>query len=156
MCIDTPNPDKMKTNSTLTLACLTVAGMVGYYVYAGQNSTPTLRNNWMHYIYTVSTDNASGRIDETNAFQIPVRNNTDYLVDEVDVTVSYRKEAGEVLKDEKVAIFNIPPHSVKLGTAPNGPRGSNVQLKISEVISHSLNLCYPGSNRDYHDPYKCN
>jgi len=146
----------MKTNSTLTLACLTVAGMVGYYVYAGQNTMATLRNNWTHYIYTETTIYEDSRTRGIDAFQIPVRNNTDYLIDEVDVTVSYLKEAGGSYKDEKVAIFNIPPHSVKLGKAPSTLRGTSVQLKISDVISRSLNLCYPGGNKDYHDPYKWN
>ena len=150
----------MKLNSTFTLACLTLTVMIGYYVYAGQKRQETVlttvRNNWTNYVYMETTNYADLKVGETDGLQIPVRNNMNFVVDEVEVTVGYIKEGGEIYKEEKVAIFNIPPNSVKRGNAPSSLPGTSVQLKISRVVSHSLNLCFPGSNRDYRDPYKCN
>ena len=149
----------MKLNSTFTLACLTLAVMIGYYVYAGQKRQETVlttvRNNWTKFIYVEPTNYAELKPGVTNELQIPVRNNVNFLIDEVEVTVEYIKEGGGISKEEKVSIFNIPPYSVKRGTVPASLPGVTVQLKISKVVSHSLQFCYPGSSRDYRDPYKC-
>lgn len=115
-----------------------------------------IRNNWSSYVYCEQFKFRFSSLGGISEFGIPVRNNTDYKIDEVVIDVDYIKKAGGVYKTEQVTVYNIAPHSSKIGKAPESPRGTSVEIKISAIQSRDLNLCLPGNGWDMRDPYKCN
>jgi GYF domain 2 len=113
------------------------------------------RNNWNKYIrvgrssYTFST---LGGIDE---FTVKVYNDTEYMLDEVVVNVTYIKTSGDTYKTESVVINNIPANSFKTGTAPSSSRGTSVDVNIAGVVSKKMHFCYPYENGNSEDPHFC-
>ncbi len=115
-----------------------------------RDSLRDLRNNWQSYIYSGITP-----YHFTNATHdvvtIPVRNNTDYVVDEVVVLIDYVRKATGIAHTEKVTVYNILPHSVKTVEAPID--GTSVSLNIMKALSTGMKFIYPGVNRNPDDPY---
>ena len=116
----------------------------------------SLRNNWNAYIYTGETRYRFSLLGGIDAFDVPVRNDTDFLLDEVVIAINYIKKSGGLFKTEKLVITNVPPHSVKVGKAPDSPRGISVDLSISNIISRDMKFIYPGSRTNAMDPYVYN
>lgn len=114
------------------------------------------RNRWMDYIRIGDTkpeiDDFWGGVD---AFELPVKNDTEYMLDEVQVSISYIKKSGEVYKTEKVALYNIPPRSIETTKAPESSRGTSVTMKITKITARSFHFCYPAAGGNTQDPYYC-
>lgn len=119
------------------------------------DSLKSIRNNWSSYIYHGSTEYTYSKLGGVDAFDIPIHNNTSYVLDEVKVKVSYIKAAGGVFKNEYVTITNVPPNAVKTVRAPRSKRGTSIDLEITEAYSRGLQFCYPRGGGDYSDPYYC-
>jgi hypothetical protein len=119
------------------------------------NELKRVRNSWSDYIYVEDAHYMFSSLGGINAFDVPVRNNTDYVIDEVIVRIDYIKKSGGVYKTEDVTIYNIPPHSLKTVKAPESPRGTSIDLKVTSAQSRDLNLCYPGNGWEPGDPYRC-
>jgi chemotaxis protein histidine kinase CheA len=113
------------------------------------------RNNWQKYITTGRLDfNANG--NGIGAFNVPVHNGTNAILDKVTVRVDYMKKDKKVVKSETIIIYNIPPGQGSNGSAPESKRGDNVKVFITGVTSRKLHFCYPGYNGNAADPYFCN
>jgi hypothetical protein len=117
------------------------------------DSSREVRNNWASYIHTAKTEFKFSALGGIAPFEVPVKNNTDYFIDEVIVEVDYVKTNGNLYKSEKVTVRNIPPHSVKMGTAPKSPRGIDIDMRIVSVFSRDLKLAFPGNGMNPADPY---
>ena len=90
---------------------------------------------------------------------IIVKNNTDYPLNNVTVTIDYIKENGGIFKTENLTFEDIPPHQDKSLSAPDSNRGKSVTIKTQNVRATALNLCYDAANIPQvgnPDPYKCN
>jgi hypothetical protein len=162
----------MKTSTTwLLIAVFFIVGISTYIYFTKQkeetirkeqalvemqeNHFRELRNSWARYIYPAKTEYVFSSLGGIDQFNLPIQNNTDYMIDEVDVEVSYIKTSGGVYKTETIAVQNIPPHTAKSGIAPKSTRGTSVDFKIVQVYCRSLNLCYPSGSRNFSDPYFC-
>jgi hypothetical protein len=115
-----------------------------------------VRNNWSRYIYTGETHYTYSLLGGIDAFDIPVENNTNFILDEVTLSVTYIKKSGGVFKTERVSVSNIPPHSMKKVKAPDSPRGVSVDMGITNVISRDMKFIFPSSNGLPGDPYLYN
>lgn len=115
----------------------------------------TLRNSWSTYIYLSATQYKFSKLGGIDEFDIPVRNNSDYLIDQLRIKVQYIKAAGGVFKSEVVTVDNLAPHSTKTVRAPKSSRGTSVELDIIEAYSREMKMCYPRGGGDILDPYYC-
>ena len=148
----------MKNSTWLIIALFALGGFGFYYFNTNKQHSDGLkmiRNAWIKYIGVDKFHYQFSELGGVQPFDVPVQNNTDFIVDEIIVSVNYIKTSGEVYKTEKVTISNIPPHSIKSARAPESQRGTRVEVKIDEIISRSLHLCYPQGSGDYTDPYFC-
>jgi cytoskeletal protein RodZ len=113
------------------------------------------RNNWSRYITFGKLDyNANG--DGIDAFNVPVYNGTNAMIDKVTIRVDYMKKDKKVLKSETILVYNIPPGAGLNGKAPESKKGNNVKVYITGVTSRNLHFCYPSNNGNPSDPYFCN
>jgi hypothetical protein len=143
----------------LILAVLAIAATVIYFIISQrqrEDNLRSIRNNWSSYIYVKEFHYKYSSLGGVDPFEIPVVNNTDHFIDEITISIKYIKASGGTYKTENIAINNIPPHAEKTALAPQSPRGTSVAADISEVISRSMQFCYPGIRRNLYDPYQCN
>lgn len=114
-----------------------------------------LRNNWKNLIRCDRGNYRAYSLGGNPNFQIPVQNNSDYVIDKITMSVSFIKDAGGVYKTEQVSLDNIPPHSVKYAVGPKSSRGTSVDIEMVEIFSRGMEFCYPRGNGDPFDPYYC-
>ncbi len=113
------------------------------------------RNNWPKYITFGKLDfNDNG--DGIDAFNVPVYNGTNAMLDKVTVRVDYMKKDKKVLKSETIVIYNIPPAAGINGKAPESKKGNNVKVFITGLTSRKLHFCYPSNSGIPGDSYFCN
>ncbi len=113
------------------------------------------RNNWPKYISFGKLDykdNGSG----IDAFNVPVYNGTNAMLDKVTVRIDYMKNDRKVIKSETIDIYNIPPGSGLNGKAPESKKGNNVKVFFTGITSRKLHFCFPVNNGNAADPYFCN
>lgn len=130
--------DAKKTNATILLA-----------------KEAEIRNHWPKYISFGKLDYKSHSLSGIKAFDVPVYNSTDALLDKVTVRVDYVKSGGGVYKSETLVISMIPPKSGMNGNAPASSRGTSVNVYITGIASKKLHFCYPQNNGNPGDPYFC-
>jgi hypothetical protein len=100
------------------------------------------RNNWSKYI-THSTNHY--RVDSWGGIYdllISVTNNTERILDEVTVKVSYYKENGSLYTEQEVALYNVQPNGSKTVAVPDVSRGTRIETEISSISSRAMHFCY--------------
>jgi hypothetical protein len=113
------------------------------------------RNNWSSYI-GVSRHNANpGWSGGMESFDVFVSNKTDYMLDQVEVLVTYVKDNGGIYKTETVTFTNVPPSSEMAERAPGSSRGTYVRTEIKSIQSKKMHFCFPSNNGNPADPYFC-
>lgn len=113
------------------------------------------RNNWPRYITFGKLDyNTKG--DGIDAFNVPVYNGTNAMLDKVTVRVDYMKKDRKVVNSETIFIYNIPPGQGVNGKAPEYKKGNNIKVFITGITSRKLHFCFPANNGNPADPYFCN
>lgn len=116
------------------------------------------RRNWQQFITVATSDYRTGFLGGIKNLSITVRNQTEYPIDNVVVTVQYMRNNGEVFKTEQYTINNIPEKSERSVAASNSRKGSKVNLKLVSVTSQAMNFCWaagkpaPAGNPD---PFEC-
>lgn len=115
------------------------------------------RNNWNNYINASSNSYRYSEIGGISDLEVIVTNQTEYMLDEVEVLVSYVKTNGDYFKTETVTVYNIPANDSKSATAPESNRGTSVNLDIQGIISKKMHFCYSAGNwsNNSEDPYFC-
>jgi hypothetical protein len=115
------------------------------------------RNNWNNYINASSNSYRYSEIGGISDLEVIVTNQTEYMLDEVEVLVSYVKTNGDNFKTETVTVYNIPANGTKSATAPESNRGTSVNLDIQGIISKKMHFCYSAGNwsNNSDDPYFC-
>jgi hypothetical protein len=114
-----------------------------------------MRNNWSKYI-TFGKLNYDTKGEGINAFDVPVYNGTDAVLDKVTVRIDYMKKEKKLFKSETIVIYRIPPRAGLNGKAPESKKGEKVNVYITAISSRQLHLCYPQNNGNSSDPYFCN
>ena len=115
------------------------------------------RNNWSDYISATSNRYSYREIGGIFGLEVVVTNNTEYMIDEVEVQVGYVKENGDYFKSETVRVYNVPANSSKSQTAPDSERGKTVEMTINGITSKKMHFCYTPGNwaNNSEDPYFC-
>ncbi len=115
------------------------------------------RNNWSKYISVGNNAYTYLKIGGISDLAVVAYNQTDKIIDEIQVRVDYLKTNGGIYKSEIVSVTNIAPNSDKTVSAPNSERGVTVNMEIISISSKAIHFCYPDGmtgNRNA-DPYFC-
>lgn len=115
-----------------------------------------VRNNWFSYIYPEPGALQFSSFHSNEIVDIPIQNNTDYILDKVVVLVKYIRKAGEPGRAEQLTVYNIPPRSTKTVKATEGFDGTSIDCEFLKIISSGMKFIYPGSSTDAADPYHLN
>jgi hypothetical protein len=116
------------------------------------------RRNWKQFISVNTSDYRTGFLGGIKDLQIIVRNQTEYALDNVVVSVQYMKANGDVFKTEQYTINDVPAKGTRSVDASSSRKGQKVSLKLESITSQPMNLCWslnkPAAPGD-EDPYKC-
>ncbi|MDI6048648.1 DUF4339 domain-containing protein [Flavobacterium sp. XS2P24] len=116
------------------------------------------RNNIEQYVEASTNQYSYNELGGISNLDIIVTNNTEYLLNEVNVAVDYIKDSGGIYKTEIVTIYNIPAKQDKSASAPESDRGTSVNAKVQSISSRKLHMCYDNSfapKAGEIDPYFC-
>ena len=116
------------------------------------------RNNIEQYVVANTNRYTYNELGGISNLDIIVTNNTEYLLDEVNVNIDYIKDNGGIYKSEIVTIYNIPAKQDKSVSAPESNRGTSVDAKIQTISSKKLHMCYDNTfapKVGEIDPYFC-
>ncbi len=102
-----------------------------------------LKKNFDKLVYIDKFSYSSRRIGGISDVNVPVVNNTNYMIDLVKVKVEYVKDAqlasGAVYKTEFIEFDNIKPHERQVIHAPDSDRGTTIRTSITTFRSNALN-----------------
>jgi hypothetical protein len=116
------------------------------------------RNNIEQYVGASTNQYSYNELGGISNLDIIVTNNTEYLLNEVNVAVDYIKDNGGIYKTEIVTIYNIPAKQDKSASAPESTRGTSINAKVQSISSKKLHMCYDNSfapKAGEIDPYFC-
>ncbi|WP_366183896.1 DUF4339 domain-containing protein [Flavobacterium ovatum] len=116
------------------------------------------RNNIEQYVGASTNRYSYNELGGISNLDIIVTNNTEYLLNEVNIAVDYIKDNGGIYKTEIVTIYNIPAKQDKSTSAPESNRGTSVNAKVQSISSNKLHMCYDNSfapKAGEIDPYFC-
>lgn len=116
------------------------------------------RNSIEEYVGAHTNRYTYNELGGISNLDIIVTNNTEYLLNEVNVNVDYIKDNGEIYKSEIVTLYNIPAKQDKSVSAPESDRGTSVNAKIESILSKKLHMCYDNTVAPKVgdiDPYFC-
>jgi len=116
------------------------------------------RRNWKQFIAVTTSDYRTGFLGGIKDLQVIVRNQSEYSLDNVVVTVQYMKGNGDVFKTEQYTINDVPAKGTKSVQASSSRKGQKVALQLVSITSQPMNFCWsvnkpaaPGNP----DPYLC-
>jgi len=116
------------------------------------------RMNWKNYIHVSVNDYKTGFLGGIHGLKVTVTNDTEYDLDNVVVSLKYKRAKGEVFKTEQVAFDKIPAKKSAAVEAPDSRKGMSVDIALQRITSQEMNFCWsvdkkaaPGNN----DPYQC-
>lgn len=115
------------------------------------------RNNWNRYIWATNGNYKVSPLGGIYDLEVVITNDTEYVIDEVVVSVKYVKDNGAVYKTEPVSIYNVPAQGKASMPAPDSGRGTSVEMEITSMISRRMHFCYDSDLivRGSEDPYFC-
>ena len=114
------------------------------------------RNRWPTYI-SIGNFSPNYKGEGVEAFDVPVYNGTDAMLDKVSIRIEYlKKKEKKIYKTENITINNIPARTTMSGVAPESKKGEKVNVIITGITSRKLHFCYPVNNGNATDPYFCN
>ena len=129
-------------------------------IQQGQFVDPRIyyRKNWKQFIAVTNSDYKTGFLGGIKNLDVIVKNQTEFVVDNVVVSVEYLKGNGDVFKTEQYTIADIGAKGTKSVRAADSRKGQKVVIKLVSVTSQSMNFCWsvnkvvdPGNP----DPFKC-
>lgn len=122
-----------------------------------------LRNNFEKYIRVTTNEYSYNEFGGISNLDIIVTNDTDYMLNEVNVNVDYIKDGGGIFKSEIVTLNNIPAHQNKSVSAPESNRGTSIEVRMDGITSKKMHFCFYATNgigtysepENPNDPYFC-
>lgn len=116
------------------------------------------RRNWKQFISVTTSDYRTGFLGGIKDLHIIVRNQSEYPLDNVVVSVQYMRGNGDVFKTEQYTINDVPAKGTKSVMASSSRKGQKVSLQLLSITSQPMNFCWasnkpaaPGNP----DPYLC-
>ncbi|GAA0524516.1 hypothetical protein [Chitinophaga japonensis] len=116
------------------------------------------RRNWQQFIAVSTNDYRTGFLGGIKNLELTVRNQTEYPLDNVVVTVQYLRSNGEVFKTERYTISEVPAKGTRSIEAAASRKGMKVQLKLISITSQAMNFCWAYDKpvpAGAPDPYEC-
>lgn len=115
------------------------------------------RNNWNRYIWVNHNKYKKNLFGGIFDLQVGIVNETEYVLDEVNVLVHYIKSNGATYKIEPAEIYNVPAHGKIFVPVPASDRGTSVIVEINAISSKKMDFCYSSEIdiRRSKDPYRC-
>ena len=121
------------------------------------------RNNSEKYIRVSTNQYTYSELGGISNLDVIVTNDTDYMLNEVNVNVDYIKDNGDIFKSEIVTLNNIPAHQNKSTSAPESNRGTSVEVRMDRITSKKMHFCFYATNgigtysepENAKDPYFC-
>jgi hypothetical protein len=121
------------------------------------------RNNFEKYIRVSTNQYTYSELGGILNLDVIVTNDTDYMLNEVNVNVDYIKDNGDIFKSEIVTLNNIPAHQNKSASAPESNRGTSVEVRMDGITSKKMHFCFYATNgigtysepENSNDPYFC-
>ncbi|WP_143097688.1 hypothetical protein [Chitinophaga sp. CF118] len=116
------------------------------------------RRNWKQFIAVSTSDYKTGFFGGIKDLKIIVRNQTEYPLDNVVVSVEYLRGNGDAFKTEQYTINDVPAKGTQSVSAAASRKGQKVEIKLVSITSQPMNFCWaankaaaPGNP----DPYQC-
>jgi hypothetical protein len=116
------------------------------------------RRNWQQFIAVSTNDYRTGFLGGIKNLELIVRNQTEYPLDNVVVTVQYLRSNGEVFKTEPYTINEVPAKGSRSVEAAGSRKGMKVQLKLMSITSQAMNFCWSYDKKaaaNNPDPFQC-
>lgn len=116
------------------------------------------RRNWKQFIAVNTSDYRTGLLGGIKDLKILVRNQSDYPLDNVVVSVEYMRGNDNVFKTEQYTINNVPAKGTQSVAASNSRKGMKVKIKLISITSQAMNFCWAFNKPappDNPDPYQC-
>lgn len=115
------------------------------------------RNNWERFIWAKNDKYKYNLLGGITDLEVVVTNETEYILDEVIVSVQYIKDNGAIYKTEAVTVYNVPAQGKASMPAPDSDRGTSVKMEIGAISSKKMHFCYSSDidARGSEDPYFC-
>lgn len=116
------------------------------------------RKNWKQFISVSTSDYKTGLLGGIKNLDVIVKNQSEYVLDNVVVSVEYQKGNGDVFKTEEYTVSNVGGKSTRSVRAADSRKGQKVVIRLVSITSQAMNLCWdvnkvaaPGND----DPFKC-
>lgn len=100
----------------------------------------TFKNNIATYVTASRSAYNYNGLGGISNLSITVSNNSEYMMDNVQVVVSYIKANGEIFKNETLDFAYLQPYKTMNIKAPDSNRGTSVQFAITKISSSALGL----------------
>lgn len=116
------------------------------------------RKNWKQFIAVTNSDYRTGFLGGIKDLDVIVKNQTEFVVDNVVVSVEYQRGNGDVFKTEQYTISDIGAKGTKAVRAADSRKGQKVVIKLVSVTSQSMNFCWAVNkvvDPVNPDPFKC-
>jgi len=152
------NAADKKTNESATNNSKNSTSAENYNGSSTEQKSKAFRQNWRNYITHKPNKYKSRPLGGIAGLEISVNNNSERIIDEVVVNVTYLKNDGSVFETKEVSFNNIQPHSQELVKVPNTQRGTKIKTEIAKITSRSYQFCYNNSSsisKSLADPWFC-
>ncbi len=116
------------------------------------------RRNWQQFISVSTSDYRTGFLGGIKNLQVIVRNQTEYPIDNVVVTVQYLRSNGDVFKSEDYTVNDVPGKGTRSVEASGSRKGMKVELKLVSITSQAMNFCWSAGKKVAQgdpDPFLC-
>ncbi|WP_343668504.1 hypothetical protein [Chitinophaga sp.] len=116
------------------------------------------RKNWKQFIAVTNSDYRTGFLGGIKDLDVIVKNQTEFVIDNVIVSVEYLRGNGDVFKTEQYTISDIGAKGTKSVRAADSRKGQKVVVRLVSVTSQSMNFCWAVNkvvDPVNADPYKC-
>lgn len=95
-------------------------------------------NDLKKLLDVTNNDYKVGLFGGINDLELTIENNSNRLVDKIDIQVDYLKPNGDVIESETVSAKNIKPNGSKTISVPSSSRGVKIKHKILDIEAHEF------------------
>lgn len=141
--VESVSPNNSGLKRIILIGIMLIIGIGVYYAFtqvSAQREKQNIRNNILSYVTAETNNYQYSELGGIYNLVITIRNNTDYLLDNVRVEVTYIKKNGEVWQNVPFDFQMLPAQNVGTINVPNTSRGVRVICRIVSVRSMALGL----------------
>jgi len=141
-----PSQTRKKLLIFVSILAVVVTGIFLYHYYnqssiqQEKEEKKRVKNNITSYVTAERNDFRYRTLGGISDLRISVTNNTDYLLENVKVKVTYIKLGGGIWQDKYVDFNSVDPHSKRTVKIPDTNRGVKVEYQIASIKSNALDL----------------